>query len=141
MHSHVRKTLRRTAVWGLCWLLLIAGEAWAQTVPGHSKTANIRRRERVSRRVMSTARASMSASFGVVDTAALIVNPKPADYIGWRRRVPAGFDMVRQQPILSLRSGAGAGFGEAMRSIHVYDDTTIFSLSPRAHLRGRRSLS
>ena len=34
MHSHVRKTLRRTAVWGLCWLLLIAGDVWAQTAPG-----------------------------------------------------------------------------------------------------------
>ena len=34
MPSDVRKTLRRAAVWGLCWLLLIAGEAWAQTAPG-----------------------------------------------------------------------------------------------------------
>ena len=35
MHSHVGKTRRRTAVWGLCWLLLVSGEVWAQTnVPG-----------------------------------------------------------------------------------------------------------
>jgi hypothetical protein len=38
----------------------------------------------------------MIASFGFVDTAELIVNGKPADYIGWRLRVPAGFDKVRQ---------------------------------------------
>ena len=34
MRSDVVKTLLRTAVWGLCWLLLVSGEVWAQTVPG-----------------------------------------------------------------------------------------------------------
>ena len=41
MHSHVRKTLLPTAVWGLCWLLLIAGEAWAQTAPGAPTTTTV----------------------------------------------------------------------------------------------------
>ena len=41
MHSHVRKTLLRTAVWGLCWLLLIAGDVWAQTAPGAPTTTTV----------------------------------------------------------------------------------------------------
>ena len=34
MRADMGKTLLWTAVWGLCWLLLVSGEVWAQTVPG-----------------------------------------------------------------------------------------------------------
>ena len=51
MRAYVRKTLLRTAAWGLCCLLLIAGDAWAQTVPGAP--------------TITTVEAGRSSSFGL----------------------------------------------------------------------------